>query len=100
MWFNIIITIFTAYLLGNLNGAVMISHLIANEDVRTHGSGNAGLTNFIRNYGAASSLLVIATDVGKAYLACMVGGRLLAPYGLEVTGRALGALCVILVHSA
>jgi glycerol-3-phosphate acyltransferase PlsY len=98
MWFNIIITIFTAYLLGNLNGAVMISHLIANEDVRTHGSGNAGLTNFIRNYGAASSLLVIATDVGKAYLACMVGGRLLAPYGLEVTGRALGALCVILGH--
>ena len=98
MWFNIIITIFTAYLLGNLNGAVMISHLIAGEDVRTHGSGNAGLTNFIRNYGAASSLLVIATDVGKAYLACMVGGRLLAPYGLEVTGRALGALCVILGH--
>ena len=98
MWFNIIITIFTAYLLGNLNGAVMISHLIANEDVRTHGSGNAGLTNFIRNYGAASSLLVIATDVGKAYLACMVGGRLLAPYGYEITGRALGALCVILGH--
>ena len=98
MWFNIIITIFSAYLLGNLNGAVMISHLIANEDVRTHGSGNAGLTNFIRNYGAASSLLVIATDVGKAYLACMVGGRLLAPYGLELTGRALGALCVILGH--
>ena len=98
MWFNITITIFTAYLLGNLNGAVMISHLIAGEDVRTHGSGNAGLTNFIRNYGAASSLLVIATDVGKAYLACMVGGRLLAPYGYEVAGRALGALCVILGH--
>ena len=63
-----------------------------------NGSGNAGLTNFIRNYGAASSLLVIATDVGKAYLACMVGGRLRAPYGLELTGRALGALCVILGH--
>ena len=98
MWFNIIITIFTDYRLRNLNVAVKISHLIANEDVRTHGSGNAGLTNFIRNYGAASSLLVIAPDVGKAYLACMVGGRLLAPYGLEVTGRALGALCVILGH--
>ena len=28
----------------------------------------------------------------------MVGGRLLDPYGLEVTGRALGALCVILGH--
>ena len=98
MWFNIIITIFTAYFLGNLNGAVMVSHLIAKEDVRTHGSGNAGLTNFIRNYGAASSVLVIATDVGKAYLACMVGGGLLAPFGYEIAGRALGALCVILGH--
>ena len=98
MWYAILITVLVGYLLGNLNGAVCMSQLVAHEDVRSHGSGNAGLTNFIRNYGAASSLLVIATDVGKAYLACMVGGRLLAPYGLEVTGRALGALCVILGH--
>ena len=98
MWYLIFLAAIASYLLGNLNGAVISSSLIAHDDVRTHGSGNAGLTNFIRNYGAASSLLVIATDVGKAYLACMVGGRLLAPYGLEVTGRALGALCVILGH--
>ena len=98
MTLSVILTAIAAYLLGNLNGAVVVSRLVAHEDVRTKGSGNAGLTNFIRNYGAASSLLVIATDVGKAYLACMVGGRLLAPYGLEVTGRALGALCVILGH--
>ena len=99
MWFNIIITIFTAYLLGNLNGAVMISHLIANEDVRTHGSGNAGLTNFIRNYGASSAIMVVVTDMGKATLACLLGGGLLAPYGHEIAGRALGGRCVILGHA-
>ena len=98
MWFNIILTICTAYMLGNLNGAVMVSKLVANEDVRTHGSGNAGLTNFIRNYGAASSLLVIAVDMGKAALSCLVGGQLLAPYGFEVAGRALGGLFLILGH--
>jgi len=98
MWFNVIITILTAYMLGNLNGAVMVSKLVANEDVRSHGSGNAGLTNFIRNYGAASSLMVIAVDMGKAVLACMVGGRLLAPYGYEIAGRALGGLFLILGH--
>ena len=98
MWFNVIITILTAYMLGNLNGAVMVSKLVANEDVRSHGSGNAGLTNFIRNYGAASSLMVIAVDMGKAVLACLVGGRLLAPYGYEIAGRALGGLCLILGH--
>lgn len=98
MWFNCLITILTAYMLGNLNGAVMVSKLVANEDVRSHGSGNAGLTNFIRNYGAASSLMVIAVDMGKAVLACLVGGRLLAPYGYEIAGRALGGLCLILGH--
>ena len=95
---GVLLCMIVPYLLGSLNFGLIISRRRYHDDVREHGSGNAGLTNFIRNYGAASSLLVIATDVGKAYLACMVGGRLLAPYGLELTGRALGALCVILGH--
>ena len=98
MWFNIILIIFTAYMLGNLNGAFLVSYLLANEDVRRRGSGNAGLTNFIRNYGARPAIMVVATDMGKAFLACMVGGGLLAPMGLEMEGRALGGLMVILGH--
>ena len=46
---SILVCVFIAYLLGNLNGAVCMSALVAKDDVRTHGSGNAGLTNFIRN---------------------------------------------------
>ena len=38
----ILIAAITAYLLGNLNGAVCVSALVAHEDVRNHGSGNAG----------------------------------------------------------
>ena len=53
MVYSIMIAFLTAYLLGNLNGAVCISALIADDDVRKHGSGNAGLTNFILNYGAS-----------------------------------------------
>ena len=98
MWFNIILIIFTAYMLGNLNGAFLVSYLLANEDVRRRGSGNAGLTNFIRNYGARPAIMVVATDMGKAFLACMVGGGLLTPMGLEMEGRALGGLMVILGH--
>ena len=98
MWFHIILTIFTAYMLGNLNGAFLVSYMLANEDVRKRGSGNAGLTNFIRNYGAKPAIMVAATDMGKAALSCLVGGALLAPYGLEVEGRALGGLLVILGH--
>ena len=99
MILNIFIAALTAYMLGNLNGAFLAGHRIAGEDIRKKGSGNAGLTNFIRNYGASSAVMVVLTDMGKAVLACFVGGGLLAPFGYEVAGRALGGLCVILGHA-
>ena len=98
MVISVIITAVGAYFLGNLNGAVLISRLVAHEDVRTKGSGNAGLTNFTRNYGAASSIFVIAIDVGKAVAACLLGGMLLEDYGHYMDGVALGGLFVILGH--
>lgn len=97
MWFSILIAAAVAYLLGNLNGAVCISALM-NDDVRSHGSGNAGLTNFIRNFGGGKALFVVAIDMGKAALACQVCGLLLEPYGYYVEGKALGGLFVILGH--
>lgn len=65
-----------AYLLGCFNGAVMISRRIFHDDVRSHGSGNAGLTNFYRTYGARYALLVIACDMGKCAIATTFGGLL------------------------
>lgn len=99
MWIDSIILMLTCYLLGNLNGAVSISKIIAHEDVREKGSGNAGLTNFIRNYGAMGGLLVILVDGGKAVLACLAGGLILAPYGYALEGRVLGGLMVTLGHN-
>ena len=99
MVLSIIIAAAAAYLLGNLNGAVVTSRLIANEDVRTKGSGNAGLTNFTRNYGSASAILVILMDMGKAVAACLIGGWLLGRHGCYEEGKALGGLFVILGHN-
>lgn len=98
MVLSVIFTAVIAYLLGNLNGAVIISHLVAHEDVRTKGSGNAGLTNFTRNYGASTSVFVILIDVGKAAAACLVGGLLLKRFGHYIDGVALGGLFVIVGH--
>ena len=98
MVLSIIVASIAAYLLGNLNGAVLISRLIADEDVRKKGSGNAGLTNFTRNYGSAKAIFVVFIDMGKAVISCLVGGLLLAPYGHYQDGVALGGLFVILGH--
>ena len=66
-----------SYLLGCFNGSVMTSHFIIRDDVRQHGSGNAGLTNFYRTYGARYALCVIICDMGKTVLACLIGGYLM-----------------------
>ena len=98
MVLSCIATFVIAYLLGNLNGAIVIARLVAGEDVRTKGSGNAGLTNFTRNYGSKTSVFVILIDMGKAIAACLLGGLLLGRYGLYQDGVALGGLGVILGH--
>lgn len=100
MWYSLLIAVLAAYLLGNLNGAVCISAIMSGDDVRKHGSGNAGLTNFIRNYGVNNAMLVILVDAGKAVIACLVGGLLLKPYGMGTEGAAIGGFCVMLGHVA
>lgn len=73
----VFITVLLGYFLGCLNGSVMVSHFIIRDDVRQHGSGNAGLTNFYRTYGAKYALGVILFDMGKTVIACLLGGFLL-----------------------
>ena len=97
MWAFVAITIVVGYLLGNLNGAVLISKMLG-DDVRTHGSGNAGLTNFVRNYGAGRALSVIFIDAGKAVAACLLGGLLLGGTMGFSAGAAIGGAAVMLGH--
>ncbi len=97
MWFFVAITVILGYLLGNLNGAVCVSKVMG-DDVRTHGSGNAGLTNFIRNYGASRAAMVIVIDAGKAVLACGIGGLLLSKTLGYQAGAAIGGAAVMLGH--
>ena len=99
MWYLAVLAFLCSYLLGNLNGAVIVSSIYAHDDVRTHGSGNAGLTNFIRTYGPKIAIYVILIDVGKALLACFASGMLLNGYGYYKEGVAVGALFVILGHA-
>ena len=66
-----------AYLCGCFNGAIIVSKYILRDDVRNHGSGNAGLTNFHRTFGGGLTAVVILTDVLKAVVALWLSGVLL-----------------------
>ena len=70
---RLLLTAVAAYLLGCFNGAVIISKYILRDDIRNHGSGNAGLTNFYRTFGGPLTLAVILCDVLKAVIAVWLG---------------------------
>ena len=98
MWYPIVLTVLAGYMLGNLNGAVSISTLLNKKDVREQGSGNAGLTNFLRMSGPKNAVLVICVDMLKAVIACLLGKLLLAPYGYSLEGVLVGGLGVCIGH--
>ena len=75
-----------AYYCGCFNGAVIVSKYILRDDVRKHGSGNAGLTNFYRTFGGPLTLVVILTDVLKAIVAVWIGTAVIG----MVTGGWMG----------
>ena len=76
-----------AYFLGCFNGAVIVSKYILRNDIRNHGSGNAGLTNFHRVFGGGLTFVVILCDVLKAVLAVLIGSGL---FGLCLENAVLG----------
>ena len=65
------------YFCGCFNGAVIVSKYILRNDVRNHGSGNAGLTNFHRTFGGPLTFVVILCDVLKAVVAVLIGSWVL-----------------------
>ena len=72
-----------AYLLGSLNGALLLGRL-RGVDIRTQGSGNAGGTNALRTQGPLFALGVVVIDIAKAWVAVRVLG------GGETTWLAVG----------
>ena len=94
----LLITAICSYFLGGLNGAIIISKYVWKNDIREHGSGNAGLTNYLRTFGPSSVVLVLLTDILKSVLAVLIGHWLLGSVGHAVTGRVFAGFCLMLGH--
>ncbi len=70
------LAILLGYLLGSVSFSIILSRLKYRDDIRRHGSGNAGMTNTLRTYGKLSAVIVLAGDFGKGFLAAWLGWRL------------------------
>ena len=98
-WYNLVligfvfISVVAAYLLGSINSAIIVSRIFYGEDVRTKGSGNAGLTNMIRNYGKKAALLTLFGDVFKAVIAILFTSFLLG-FDYKI-GAGLNSYCYL-----
>lgn len=87
----LLLCIVAGYLIGNIQTAIIISKFRYHDDVRNHGSGNAGSTNMVRVFGYRPGLLTFVGDFVKAVLAVIVGRLLMGTYG----GYAAGFFVVI-----
>ncbi|MCL2088247.1 MAG: glycerol-3-phosphate 1-O-acyltransferase PlsY [Oscillospiraceae bacterium] len=67
-----------AYLLGSINFAIIITRVFYRKDIRSYGSGNAGMTNVLRNFGKLPAALTLIGDLGKGIAAILIA-RMLCP---------------------
>ncbi len=82
-----------AYILGSVNSAVIFSKVMYKEDIRTKGSGNAGMTNMMRNYGKGPAALTLVCDMLKTMVAMAIGTSLCG-----ITGAYVAALFAVVGH--
>ena len=90
---SVLLCIVVPYLFGSLNFALIISRRFYGEDIRTKGSGNAGMTNMLRTYGKGAAALTLLGDMLKAVFSSLFGYLFLG-----VTGAYLAGLFCILGH--
>ena len=70
---GVLLCIIIPYLLGSVNFGLIISNKKFHDDIRTHGSGNAGTTNMLRTYGKRAAVLTLLGDMLKAVIAVGLG---------------------------
>ena len=61
----LLVTIGSGYLLGSINPSIIFSRLLHHDDIRNHGSGNAGMTNVLRTYGKKTDAYTVFSKMLK-----------------------------------
>ncbi len=72
IWLCYIIMLVVPYLLAGINTSIIVAKIKTGKDIRTMGSGNAGLTNTLRVLGKGAAGIVLLGDVSKAAIAVLL----------------------------
>ena len=83
-----LVVVLASYLLGSCNFAIIISGKLFKEDIRTYGSGNAGMTNMLRTYGKKAAALTLFFVALKAVVSILIGRLIWGIVGAYVAGVA------------
>jgi len=83
---SMLLCIIIPYILGSINFALILSKKEYHDDIRLHGSGNAGFTNMFRTYGKKAAKKTFAGDALKAFVACIIGYFFLGYIGCYLAG--------------
>ena len=81
-----VVVMVSAYLLGSINFAIIISSKEYKQDIRNYGSKNAGMTNMMRTYGKKAAGLTLLGDALKAVVSCLIGYALIGQLGAYIAG--------------
>ncbi len=96
--FSLFVIIILSYLIGSFPTAVIAGKLIMKDDIRNHGSGNAGATNVYRVMGWKPALVVVLIDVGKGAVATLLISKIGAnsiPLDTTLIRIAAGASAIV-----
>jgi len=83
---SVLVCMVSGYLLGSINLSIIISSRYYKDDIRRHGSGNAGMTNVMRTYGKKMAVITFAGDFFKAVVASLIGRVFFGYYGAILAG--------------
>jgi len=96
----ILLSAIAGYLLGSVNTSLVVGKLFYKKDVRQYGSGNAGATNTLRTLGKTAAAIVVAGDLVKGILACLIGRWLAGEADAGVyAGEYLAGIMAVIGHN-
>lgn len=97
-----VLSVLEGYLIGSINSSIVLSKLKKN-DIRKHGSGNAGATNTLRVMGKGAAAAVVLGDALKAVITFFIAQGIANAFALgddmTMYCKYLAALFTVLGHN-